>query len=63
MLIFKSRIDFVLGSSLRPPKNQFYDGINSHKGPILWNQCLGALKVEKFGLWTEKGQTYVYSKE
>ncbi len=31
MVIFKAGIDFVLG----PPKNQFNDGIDSHKESIL----------------------------
>jgi hypothetical protein len=50
MLIFKAVIDFVLGSVLPPPENQFHDGIDSHKESILWNRCLGSLKVSKFGL-------------
>ncbi len=51
MLIFKAGTNFVLGSTLPPLENQFHDGTDSHKESILWNQCLGFLKVYKFGLY------------
>ncbi len=47
MLIFKTGIDFVLGSSLPPLKNLFNDGIDSHKESFLWNQMPGILKSLK----------------
>ncbi len=50
ILIFKAGIDFVRGSFLPHPENQFHDGTDSHKESILWNRCLGSLKVSKFGL-------------
>ncbi len=34
MLSFKAGIDFLLGSSLPPSQNQFYNGIDSHKESI-----------------------------
>ncbi len=29
----------------------FHDGFDSHKESILWNRCLGSIKVLKFGFW------------
>jgi hypothetical protein len=59
MLIFKAGIDFRLGFYLSPPENQFHDGDDFHKESILWNRCLGSLKLQKFRfIWKESKCTF-----